>query len=163
MNNKTFTNSIQLLGRGNIKSLTLDLSERQWIQSVQFEISGCDRSSYIVTTGSRQKLFNLKDNPEVTKFGEDVYYIHGLMKNHDTAEDIEVDVVYQVNESSGSVFKVPHLYISFEDGSDIFLYNETAETYYNILSVIQKNFPEIANGLFIKIDGTYKYFLSLEI
>lgn len=163
MNNKTFTNSIQLLGRGNIKSLTLDLSERQWIQSVQFEISGCDRSSYIVTTGSRQKLFKLNDSPDVTKFSDDIYYIHGLIKNNDTAEDTEVDVVYQVNESSRNVFRVSHLYISFEDGSSIFLYNETAETYLNIITTIQKQFLEIAKGLFIKIDGVYKYFLDLKI
>lgn len=163
MMSKTISDSIQFLGNGKITALTFNITSRQWIQSVRYEVNAHDNLPYIVTVSGRQKLFKLSDNPDVLEFRNDIYYIHSLQKDPETAEDIDVDIVYQVDKSSGNVFKVPHLYIQFENGNHQVFYNETAETYYNILTTIQKQFPDIVSGLFVKVNGTYEHFLDLEL
>lgn len=160
---KNIVNSFNLTGRGRIIELSFDFSERYWIQSVKYEVNTQDKIPYIVTTAGRSKLYKLQDNPEVISFGEDLFYIHSIRKDQNTAEDIDVDVLYQVDINSGNVFKVSHLFIHFEDEYKQVLYGESIETYKNIFSILQTKFPELVQGLFVKTDGVYKYFLDLEL
>lgn len=150
--------------QSKITELTFEfIPERQWIQSVQYEVSSIDHVPYIVTTGGRNRLFKLYENPDVTKYGKDLYHIRSIMKDSKTAEDTEINVMYQIDETTRNVFKVSHLYIAFEDGTKKILYNETAETYMCILKTLQTKFPELVSGLFVKIGDDYKYFLDLEL
>lgn len=102
--------------QNRITELTFEFTERLWIQSVQYEVSMVDHIPYIVTTGGRNKLYKLEGNPGVTKYGEDLYHIRSTMKDPKTAEDIEINVMYQIDQATRNVFKVSHLYVAFEDG-----------------------------------------------
>ena len=39
------------------------------------------------------------------------------MKDSITAEDVEINVMYQIDKATRNVFKVSHLYVAFEDGT----------------------------------------------
>lgn len=149
--------------QSRITELTFEFTERLWIQSVQYEVSTVEHIPYIATTGGRNKLYKLEENPDVTKYGEDLYHIRSIMKDSITAEDVEINVMYQIDKATRNVFKVSHLYVAFEDGTKKILYNETAETYMCILRTLQTRFPELVSGLFVKIGNDYKYFLDIEL
>ena len=80
--------------QSRITELTFEFTERLWIQSVQYEVSTVEHIPYIVTTGGRNKLYKLEENPDVTKYGEDLYHIRSIMKDSITAEDVEINVMY---------------------------------------------------------------------
>ena len=65
--------------QSRITELTFEFTERLWIQSVQYEVSTVEHIPYIVTTGGRNKLYKLEENPDVTKYGEDLYHIRSIM------------------------------------------------------------------------------------
>ena len=123
--------------RKKINWISLDTTEPTLVQGVMFD----QKTNTIVNTISRKQLFDL-NTPNVTKLTGDIIYIRIPEQN--------IAVVYRLNDN-GTVTRINHLVIIFEDGSNISLFDEEPiKNYYQILKNIPK---ELTEGVFIKLSS----------
>ena len=127
--------------RKKINWISLDTTEPTLVQGVMFD----QKTNTIVNTISRKQLFDL-NTPNVTKLTNDIIYIRIPEQN--------IAIVYRLNDN-GTVTRINHLVIIFEDGSNISLFDEEPiKNYYQILKNIPK---ELTEGVFIKLSsGEYQ-------
>ncbi len=130
--------------RKKINWISLDTTEPTLVQGVMFD----QKTNTIVNTISRKQLFDL-NTPNVTKLTDDTIYIRIPEQN--------IAVVYRLNDN-GTVTRINHLVMIFEDGSNISLFDEEpVKNYYQIL----KNIPnDLTEGVFIKLSSGEYYRLD---
>ena len=157
----SLNNSFSLRKGDFIVRVTFDDCERTWIQPVQYE----DHQVFgkrIVLASNRSVLFSLKDDPDVKEvIPNKLFYIS--KKYIEDGEVKDVDVLYEVDSETNNVFRVSHLFIEYNNGECILLYNEIPKTYYNILRVIKEKYSDMVRGVFVKKDNIYIPFLSLQL
>lgn len=123
--------------RKKITWVSLDLTEPTLVQGVIYD----KNTDTIVNTISRKQIFDLK-TPSVKKLTSDIVYI----KIHEQ----DIAVVYKFNDN-GTITRINHLVLIFEDGSDLTLFNEESiKNYYRILKNIPK---ELIEGVFVKLSS----------
>ena len=123
--------------RKKITWVSLDLTEPTLVQGVMYD----QNTDTIVNTISRKQIFNLK-TPNVRRLTNDTVYI----KIHEQ----DIAVVYKFNDN-GTITRINHLVLVFEDGSDLTLFNEESiQNYYRVLKNIPK---ELTEGVFVKLSS----------
>lgn len=123
--------------RKKITWVSLDLTEPTLVQGVMYD----QNTDTIVNTISRKQIFDLK-TPNVRRLTKDTVYI----KIHEQ----DIAVVYKFNDN-GTITRINHLVLVFEDGSDLTLFNEgSIQNYYIVLKNIPK---ELTEGVFVKLSS----------
>ena len=126
-----------------ITKLSLDLREPKLIQKVRYD----PKNNAIVDNIVSEKIYFDLTDINVTRY-DNIVFIHKP----------EVTVAYKINENN-SISRIDHLYIGLVNGSEIFLHEESVNSYYNILINIPK---EYIDGVFININGTYTHLKSVD-
>lgn len=133
--------------RKKICWISLDTTEPTLVQGVMYD----QKTNTIVTTVSRKQVFDLNTSI-VNKLTNDVVYIK--IPNQDTA------VVYRLNDN-GTITRINHLVLYFEDGTDLTLFDEdNNQNYYRILKYIPK---ELIEGVFVKLSPNGEIYRLVDI
>ena len=150
---------------GKITGMSLDLcDEKQWIQGIRYE-----RRTNPITKEEEGFLVDQMSGKELMKLlGEGVKKDRVFWFDPSLVYITEVDDIgkttgnylYFVNKSAGTVFRVSHLVLESgfvpqitdyeKRGCDLY-YNESAETYANILKHLKENRAEDVKDLFVSI------------
>ena len=133
--------------RKKICWVSLDITKPTLVQGVMYD----QKSNTIVNTISRKQVFDL-NTQTVSKLTENVVYIK--------IQEQDIAVVYKLNDN-GTITRVNHLVLSFEDGTNLTLFNEeNTQNYYRILKYIPK---ELIDGVFVKLSSNGEIYRLVDV
>lgn len=69
--------------------------------------------------------------------------------------------LYEVDLSTGNIYRSSYLYIRQEGEEPVLLYNENIQTYKNIVKYFREAKRDLVKDLFVKLDDTYVNFLTI--
>ena len=149
-----FTNS-------KIETIVMQIvKERTIISNLKYNQAVGDDFGYIISKVTGKKLFVIDTSDQdvlisrVTEDGEDFGYI--FITNSGKS------YVYEINFSTGDIYKSSYLYIKQENNLPILLVNEELETYKNIISYLKSEKIELVKDLFVSMNGVFVNFLSIK-
>lgn len=152
---------------GRVIGMSLDIGfERYLVRNTQFEIDKASGRQYLINALSRNRFKDITREEEIvqksyTWFEQNLVLIHENSINSETGEKIVESYLAEINLYNGNVFRIPYLYLKFEDGSEQLIYGETISTYISILYHLQRVREKDVENLFIRLDGTYSNFLEI--
>ena len=141
------TDSIYL--QGNIIDVTFEFCKTELLQNIKYECSNDGSKEYFKDPISQRKLLDL-NNKYVSKFGGGLY--------HFKSETGKSSNCFKLVEN-GLVAKVSHLFIRWEDGRTILIYDESESLYRSIL----ENLKSRTKDLMVRVGDEFVMFSSLNI
>lgn len=136
------------------------VNERTVISNLKYNQPVGSDFGYIISKVTGKKLFTIDTSDQevliskVTEDGEELGYI--FITNSGKS------YIYEINFSTGDIYKSSYLYIKQEDNLPILLVNEELETYRNIISYLKSEKTELVKDLFVNMNGVFVNFLSIK-
>ena len=153
----------------NVIKFTFDPYEKSWIQQVRYDnkinhgygeniIFSIDNKILLNLT-EEIDLGNVKKISSGNNGSKILFYININSVNFDT-DNLKTATVYGVEVDTGYVYRVPHLYMMTEDGTEVIVLDESKESYLNIINLMKSKFPRYVENLLIYQNGVYVPFLE---
>ena len=152
---------------GIITGLSIDAGfSRSWVREVQYERVGSEE--YIIDSLSRKKLKNITKDVESKvdyMWYDNLLLILENYIDQQSGEKISNSYLYEIDINTGYIFRVPYIWIEYgfphqEGRGDDLFFNESDESYINILSYLRDFRGDDVKSLFIKYNGRYIRFLE---